>query len=204
MGHPVEIYIRTVHGVSDPDHPESAKAVYDDNKRVPFMQLLGYIMYVRYSSFAVHADGNHCLDVMSDRHIRTLVYFSDFVKALRSLVLPHEFAAVVICELTEQAIQEQLTETYRYEVGIFSSVNLGWVLSGFVMNHAVLKREILSGIFHLDQVPSHALDKVCFFVSRTGPGNQMVIGFTPPWEDAQNVFSPPFDRALLYDMIKNL
>ena len=204
LGHPVETYIRTVHGVSDPDHPGSAKAVYDDNKQIPLMQLLGYIMHVRYFSFAVHADGSHCLDVMSDRQIRTLVYFSDFVRALRSLVLPHKFAAVAICELTEQATQKQLTEPARYEVGIFSSVNFGWVLSGFLKNHAALKRQIFSEIFHIDRVPHHALDNVGFFVSRTGPGNQMVIGFTPPWEDDQNVFSPSFDRAMLYDIIKNL
>ena len=141
---------------------------------------------------------------MSDRHIRTLVYFSDFVKALRSLVLPHKSAAVAICELTEQATQKMLTETYHYELGIFSAVNFGWVLSGFVQNNAPLKSQIFSEIFHIDQVPDHALDDIWFFVSKTGPGDQMVIGFTPPWEDDQNVFSPSFDRALLYDMIKNL
>ena len=203
LGHPVETYIRTVHGVSDPDHPGSAKAVYEDNKRIPLMQLLGYIMHVRYFSFAIHADGNHCLDVMSDRHDRTLVYYSDFVKALRSLVLPHKFAAAAICELTEQATQKQLMGTSGYEVGIFSSVNFGWVLSGFVKNRSPLKRQILSAMFNIDQVPDHALDDVWFFVSRTGPGNQMVIGFAPPWEDDQNVFSPSFDRTLLYDMIKS-
>ena len=203
LGHPVETDIRTVHGVSDPDHPGSAEAIYDDNKRIPLMQLLGYIMHVRYFSFAVHADGNHCLDVMSDRHIRTLVYFSDFVRALRSLVLPDKFAAVAICDLTEQATQKQLTETSRYEVGIFSSVNFGWVLCGFAKNHAALKCRIFSEIFHIDQVPKHALRNAWFFVNKTGPGNQMVIGFTPPWEDDQNVFSPSFERALLYDMIKN-
>ena len=203
LGHPVETHIRTVHGVSDPDHSGSAKAVYDNNKHIPLMQLLGYIMHVRYFSFAVHADGNHCLDVMSDRHIRTLVYFSDFVRALRSLVLPDKFAAIAICELTEQSTQKQLTETSGYEVGIFSSVNFGWVLSDFVKNQATLKRQIISELFHIDQVPNHALDDVWFFVSRLGPGNQMVIGFTPPWEEDQNVFSPSFDRALLYDMIKS-
>ena len=204
LGHPVETNIRTVHGVADPDHPDSAKAVYDDNKQIPLTQLLGYIIHARYFSFAVHADGNHCLDVMSDRHIRTLVYFSDFVKALRSLVLPHKSAAVAICELTEQTTQKMLTETHHYEMGIFSSVNFGWVLSRFVQNHATLKSQIFSEIFHIDQVPDHALENVWFFVSRTGPGNQMMIGFTPPWEDDQNVLSPSFDRSLLYDMIKNL
>ena len=204
LGHPVETCIRTVHGVEDPDHPRSAKAVYDDDKPIPLMQLLGYIVHYRYFSFAVHADGNHCLDVMSDRHVRTHVYFSDFVKALRSLALPQKFAAVAICELTEQATQKMLTETCRYEVGIFSSVNFGWVLWDFVKDHAALKNQIFSEIFHFDQVPDHALDDIRFFVSRTGPGNQMVIGFAPPWEDDQNVFSPSFNRALLYDMIKNL
>ena len=204
LGHPVETFIRTVHGVSDPDHPGSAKAVYDDNSRIPLMKLLGYIMHVRYFSFAIHADGNHCLDVMSDRHIRTVVYFSAFVKALRSLVLPHKFAAVAICALTEQATQKQLTGAPGYESGIFSSVNFGWVLSGFVRNHAPLKRQIFSEIFHIDQVPTHALNDVWFFVSRMGPGNQMVIGFTPTWEEDQNVFSPSFDRSVLYDMIRNV
>ena len=105
---------------------------------------------------------------MSDRHIRTLVYFSDFVRALRSLVLPDKFAAVAICELTEQATQKQLTETSRYEVGIFSSVNFGWVLSGFAKNHAALKCRIFSEIFHIDQVPKHALRNAWFFREQDG------------------------------------
>ena len=48
LGHPVKTHIRTVHGVENPDHPGSAKAVYDDHKQIPVMQLLGYIMHVRY------------------------------------------------------------------------------------------------------------------------------------------------------------
>ena len=204
LGHPVETRIRTVHHIEDPNHPGSAKAISDPNKTIPLMQLLGYIIHVRYFSFSIHADGNHCLDVMSDRHDRTLVYFSDFIQALRSLVLPPKSVAVAICELTEQATQKSLLRDSGYELTIFSSVNLGWVLWHFVQDHPELKRRILSGIFQLDQVPDHALNKLFFFVSRTGPADQMVIGFAPPWENEQNVFSPPFNRESLYEIIKTL
>ncbi len=88
LGHPVKNQIRTVHNFDDPDHPGSAKAIYDANKTLPLIQIPGYIIHIRYFSFSIYADGNPCLDVMSDRHDRTLVYFSDFIQALRSLVLP--------------------------------------------------------------------------------------------------------------------
>ena len=204
LGHPVKNLIRTVHHIDDPDHPGSAKAIYDANKTLSLIQILGYIIHVRYFSFAIHADGNHCLDVMSDRHDRTLVYFSDFIDALRSLVLPPKSVAVAICQLTEQATRKSLSGDYGYEVTIFSSINFGWVLSHFVQNQPELKRRILSDIFQLHQVPGRALDSLFFFVSKTGPADQMVIGFAPPWEDEQNVFSPPFNRESLYDIIKSL
>ena len=204
LGHPVKTDIRTVHNIDDPDHPGSAKAIYDANKTIPFIQLLGYIVHVRYFAFAIHADGNHCLDVMSDRHDRTLVYFSDFIQALRSLVLPAKSAAIAICELTEQATQKSLSGNYGYEVTIFSSINFGWVLCHFVQGQPELKRRILSEIFQLREVPDHVLDSLFFFVSQTGPADRMVIGFAPPWEDQQNVFSPPFNRQSLYDIIKSL
>ena len=204
LGHPVKNQIRTVHNIDDPDHPGSAKAVYDANKTLPLTQILGYIIHVRYFSFPIHTDGNHCLDVMSDRHDRTLVYFSDFIDALRSLVLSPKSVAVAICQLTEQDTRKSLSGDYGYEITIFSSINFGWVLLHFVQNQPELKRRILSEIFQLHQVPDHALDSLFFFVSRTGPADQMVIGFGPPWEDEQNVFSPPFNRELLYDIIKSL
>ena len=203
LGHSVKNQIRTLHNIEDPDHPGSAKAIYDANKTLQLIKLLGYIVHTRYFSFSIHADGNHCLDVMSDRHDRTLVYFSDFTDALKSLVLPPKSVAIAICQLTEKATQKRLSGDYGYEITIFSSINFGWVLWNFVQNQPELKRRILSEIFQLHQVPDHALDRLFFAVSRTGPADQMVIGFGPPWEDEQNVLSPPFKRELLYDIIKS-
>ena len=117
---------------------------------------------------------------------------------------PSKSVAVAICQLTEQATRKSLSGDYGYEVTIFSSINFGWVLWHFVQNQPELKRRILSEIFQLHQVPDHALDSLFFFVSRTGPADQMVIGFAPPWEDEQNVFSPSFNRESLYDIIKSL
>ena len=204
LGHPVETQIRTVHHIEDPAHPGKAKVIYDASKTIPLMQILGYIIHVRYFSFATLADGNHCLDVMSDRHDRKLVYYSDFIEALRSLVLLPKYAAAAICDLTEQAIQKSLSGNHGYEVTIFSSVNFGWVLWNFVKDQPKLKRWILSKIFQIEQVPDQALDSLFFFVSRTGPAHQMVIGFAPPWEDGQNVFSPASNRGELYKIIKSL
>ena len=202
LGHRVKTNIRTVHGIEDPDNPGSSKAVYKPNGNVSLKKLLGFIVHFRYFSFGVHADGNHCLDVMSDQHVRTQVFYSDFLAALKSLVLSDKLAAAAICELTEQANRQMLKENYRYEEGIFSSVNFHWVLWEFVGEQLELKRRIFAEIFGIDCVPTDALVSSRFFVSRIGPSEKMVIGFTPAWQDGQAVFSPSFKRELLFDIIK--
>ena len=89
-GHSLKTTIRTTRSVDDPDHPGSAKAVYEHNRNISLNDLLGFIIHFRYFAYSRHADGNHCLDVMSDRNVRQQVYYSDFTAALRSLVLSKE------------------------------------------------------------------------------------------------------------------
>ena len=86
-GHNLKTTIRTTRSIGDPDHPGSAKAVYQHNINISLKELLDFVVHFRYFAFNRHADGNHCLDVMSDRNVRQQVYYSDFMVALRSLVL---------------------------------------------------------------------------------------------------------------------
>ena len=101
-GHSLKTTIRTTRSIPDPDHPGSAKAVYEQNKSISLRKMLGFIIHFRYFSFNRHADGNHCLDVMSDRGVRQQVYYSDFTAALRSLVLSERLVALSICDLVEK------------------------------------------------------------------------------------------------------
>ena len=42
-GHRLKLSIRTTHSVSDPDHPEGAKAVYEHNRNISLKKLLEFI-----------------------------------------------------------------------------------------------------------------------------------------------------------------
>ena len=127
-GHNLKTNVRTVYNLEDPEHPGSAKAVYGHNKNILLKDLLGVIIHFRYFSFALHADGNHCLDVMSDRHVLWSVYYADFVSAVRSLVLPTWLTAAAVCDLVDREWKKIASRPYHYEAMIFSGVNLFWVL----------------------------------------------------------------------------
>ena len=65
-----------------------------------------------------------------------------------------------------------------------------------------LKLRIMDEIFGIDNVPDEILPELAFFQSRFGPGEKIVIGFGPPWENEQDVFSPLFDQGVLFNLIR--
>ena len=195
-GHNLKLSIRTTHSVSDPDNPGSAKAVYEHNQHISLKQLLEFIIHFRYFAFNRHADGNHCLDVMSDRKVRRQVYYSDFTEALRSLVLSKRLVALAICDFVQHDLLRMAKENWSSpDGGIFSSINLFSLLHEHVKSEIVLKFRIMEEIFGIGDVPDEVLPELAFFQSRTGPGEKIVIGFGPPWEKEQDVFSRLLTKA---------
>ena len=87
--------------------------------------------------------------------------------------------------------------------GIFSSINLFSLLHEHVKSEIVLKFRIMEEIFGIGDVPDEVLPELAFFQSRTGPGEKIVIGFGPPWEKEQDVFSPLVDQSMLFNLIRS-
>jgi len=203
-GHSLKTTIRTTRSVDDPDHPGSARAVYEHNRNISLKDLLGAIIHFRHFSFNRHADGNHCLDVTSDRNARKHVYYSDFTAALRSLVLSKELLALAICDMVEQDFwlitREDWTST---DAWVFPSLTFFTLLYEHVKSEPELKLRVMNEIFGITNVPLEVLPELNFFPSQHGPGEKIVIGFTPRWEDGQNAFSPLFDHSLLFELIRS-
>ena len=201
-GHTIQTEFRIAEGIDDPEHPGSAKFVYAGNKRITVRKLLGVMIHHRYFSFDLTADGNHVLDVMSDYKVRYRIIYADFIAAVRSLVLKDDIVAATVCDLADMDFRKMNREEWRYEEGIFSSVNLFWVLGEYLEDKPQLKASIMDRVFGISEVPDDALTNLGFFISVIGPGTKLKIGFTPPWADGQDVFSLPFERDLLFNMIR--
>ncbi|MCY3859044.1 MAG: hypothetical protein OXG25_09055 [Gammaproteobacteria bacterium] len=202
-GHQIETTIRTTHSVNDPVHLGNAKAVYTHNQNISFKQLLGVIIHFRYFSFDRFANGNNCLAVMSDRNVIQQVYYSDFTSALRTLVLPRRLVALAICDMVEQDLLGMAKESWRHtDAWLFPSINFFSLLYEHVKSETELKLRIMDEIFSIAKVPDEVLPELAFFPSRFGPGDNIVIGFGPTWENEQDTFSPLFDQGLLFDLIR--
>ncbi|MDE2780603.1 MAG: hypothetical protein OXI91_13145 [Chloroflexota bacterium] len=202
-GHNVRKTLHTTRSVADPEHPDSAKAVLDGDT-IGLEKFLGAIIHFRYFAYIPHADGNHCLDVKSDETPMTSVYYSEFIRTLRSVALPHRFAALALCDLVERDLGRRDRGLWRPEDDwIFPGITLFSLLYDHIRNDVDLKKQILQQIFGIQDVPENALSGLFFAESRSGPGKEMVISFGPPWEAGQDRLSPPFNRSLLFGLIRD-
>lgn len=204
-GHSLKTTIRTTLSNGDPDHPGSAKAVYEHNKNILLNELLGFIIHFRYFSFNRHADGNHCLDVMSDRNERRQVYYLDFTAALRSLVLSKRLVALAICDMVEEDLLRRPNIPWAdTNARIFANINLFCLLHEHVKSETELKLRIMEDIFGISDVPHEVLPSLAFFQSvYEQDAKKMIVGFGPAWRREQNVFSPSFDQSQLFNLIRS-
>ncbi len=202
-GHKLRTTIRTTHSVNDPDHPGTAKVAYEHNRNISLYDLLGFIVHFRYFTFTRHVDGHHCLDVMSDRNVRQQVFYSDFTAALRSIVLSKKLVALAICDMVERDWQKLAEQSWvQTDPLIFPNVNFLNLTGELMKSESKLKLTIMDEIFDIGNVPDEVLAELVFFPSILGPGENIVIGFAPPWETEQDVFSPSFNQSLMFNLIR--
>lgn len=204
-GHSLKLSIRTTRSVSDPNHPGSAKAVYEQNKHISLKKLLEAIIHFRYFAFTRYADGNHGLSVMSDRNVMHEVYYSDFTAALQSLVLSERLVALAICDLVERDLGQRDNIPWDdTESRLFAGINLFSLLHEHVKGEPALKLGIMEKIFGITDVPDAVLPRLAFFQSvYYQDAKKMTLGFGPAWENEQSVFSPPFDQSQLFKLIRD-
>ena len=167
--------------------------------------MLGFVVHFRYFAFIRHADGNHCLDVMSDRNVRRQVYYSDFIAALRSLVLSKRLFALVVCELVEEdLLRTDGTSQTDTDSRIFSEINLFYLLHEHVKPETGLKLRIMEDLFGITDVPDEVLPRLAFFQSVYEiEEERMIVGFGPTWESEQSGFSSSFDQRQLFNLIRD-
>ena len=201
-GHTLKKSIRTVNIVSDPDHPGNYKTVYEHNNTISLKKLLDAIVHFRYFQSLHYADDKKWLEVQSDRNTIHCVYFWDFIKALKPLVISRRLVALAICDFVEQKITEMLLNSpYDLrDIDIFCLINLNWVLSDFLKDEVKLKLEIMKEVFGISDVPSEALRNLRFIIKGT-MSDKLKIGFNPGWEDEQKQ-KRFIDRTPLFDLIR--
>ena len=204
-GHSLKLSIRTTRSVNDPDHPGSAKAVYEYNRHISLKKLLEIIIHFRYFAFNRYADGNHCLSVMSDRNVMQEVYYSDFTAALRSLVLSDRLVALAICDLVERDLLQRDNIPWEdTDSRIFADISLFSLLHEHVKSETALKLRIMEEIFGITDVSDEVLPSLVFFQSAYyQDAKKVIVGFGPAWENEQNVFSPSFDQSQLFNLIRD-
>ena len=201
-GHTLKKSIRTVNIVPDPDHPGNYKTVYEHNNTISLKKLLDAIVHFRYFESSPYADDKKCLEVQSDRNTIHRVYFWDFIKTLKSLVISRRLVALAICDFVEQKITEMLLKPPHdlRDIDIFCLINLNWVLRDFLKDEVKLKLEIMKEVFGIANVPSEVLCGLTFFINGT-MGDKLKIGFDTGWEDEQKQ-KRFIDRTALFDLIR--
>ena len=111
---------------------------------------------------------------------------------------------MAFCDLAERDLLRMAKENWSPADGmIFPSLNLFSLLHEHVKSETELKLRIMDEVFGIADVPHEVLPELAFFQSQVGPSAKIVIGFGPRWESEQNVFSPPVDRSLLFNLIRS-
>ena len=82
-------------------------------------------------------------------------------------------------------------------------MSFNWLLHQHLGEEDQLKLEIMKQIFGIEHVPAGVLLRLSFSRRTYEPGEQIAIEFDPPWEDGQEVVSPPIYPAVMFNLIRN-
>ena len=111
---------------------------------------------------------------------------------------------MALCGLAEQELAKVDSNSREDADPLsFSSMSLNWLLHQHLVEVDQLKLDILKQIFGMEQLPAEVLPDLSFSRRTDEPGNQITIEFDPPWEDGQDVVSPPISQATLFELIRN-
>ena len=191
------------HYAPDPQQPGWLMLMRDPSSTINLKALLGVIIHKRYFVFGTSASEPYIVAI-SDRNVAWSVLYSDFVAAMQSLALSQRLTILALCDILEPKITR--------EAGFFDSGNDGSIppsvdtlalIEELISDEMALKNRIISEVFGITQVPSHILPELRFFLSGLLASGRIVIRFTPPWEEGQNVFSPSVPTAQLFSLIRD-
>ena len=195
-GHRLRTNVRAIRVVNNPDHPEIAEIVYERDRNISLRQFCGAIFHLRNFTFNFRQDGKHWLDVINDRSERHQAFYSDFISALRTLVLSKRLAVLALCDLSDME-----SRMNRDPLSI-SSLSFGWLLHQHLPKEDQLKLSILADIFGIKDVPAETLSELKFSIVSRDTDYQETIEFGPHWETGQRVVSPEFSRRDLFKSVR--
>ena len=175
-----------------PNHLGMHTAVYTKDS-IALGKLLNTIVHFRYFEYARYRDGNNCLQVQSDRNKELCqVFFSDFIEALKSLLIPRTLVALTVCDLVELELSEGKTS-------FFGIKNVSWLMGDFLKGEVELKLKVMQKFFGISDVPMETLRNRNFACGYGHKKLKLIYG-----EDHQGAFteSEHFDHSVLLDLIR--
>ena len=150
----------------------NARNINNHKQTVQLKKLLGFIIHYRYFALNRNAKGGFVLDVVSDRNTRLHVCYSDFIKALRSLVLSKRLAMLALCDLSEEHLRRAAGGEYSsnedQDAWIFYLINSHLLLRTYMKDEIELKLIIMDEIFNIQEIPSETLSELFFFINQIG------------------------------------
>lgn len=123
---------------------------------IELQNLLGTIVHHRSIGF-----GNTFLQVQSDKKKKLCqVYFSDFVEALKSLLIPKKLLAVAVCDLAEEPEMFDLGgKGWHEQLDFFCTDNLSWLIGDFLTEEVEIKGIVVKKFFGISDISTEMLRK---------------------------------------------
>ena len=182
-----------------PNRPgmHTATAAYT-NGSIELKKLLDTIVHFRYFEHDRYRDGNNCLQVQSDLNKKLFqVFFSDFVEALKTFLIPRKLVAVTLCDLLEEKWSD-MARGWRGKKDLFGLKNFVWLTGDFLKDEVEIKRKFMQEFFGITDVPTEILRNrnfACLF----GPEKLNLV-----YRDNQKAFteSQSLDPKVLFALIR--
>ncbi len=205
-GYTIKMAIPLTKSISDPKNPGCAKLIFSGEER-SIKELLGAIIHFRYFFLAPYANGDCFLDVQSDFKDRCQFYLSDFIKSVKTFLIPKRLVVVGICDKTERTINkfsqgDPASSGTDFINNSFVIRHFHWLLEHSFLEKIPLKLEILERFFGISDVPDNIAARLSFFHSWIDNHGRIMLGFRPTWIESQKGKSATVDSRLLFDLIR--
>ena len=150
---------------------------FDGNKKyigaqsVPIVVLLGAIIHESYLHIGPTQDSGdrQRLDAKSDRG-RWIVYFDEFIEAMRTYLLNTDQIAETVCDLLDnhQELLKRKSEIRWKAPPNVGNWDLDWLLWVYLSRSPKMKQTVISSIFNIESIPDDKLTELRFSANSIG------------------------------------
>ena len=174
----------------------SGELVCKQNKYISLRHFCSKLVHV--VKFDLRDDGQHLLDVTTNRDENFQVFYRDFITGLNSLVLSRRLVVLALCDLAARSPRKGNNQSDSPT----PPVTFNWLVSDHLPEEDQLKLDVLKEIFKIEDVPANALPKLTFSNVTDDVDTVMTIDFGPHWETGQRVKSPKFPRGDMFEVVR--